>query len=92
MYVCVCMYVCIYVCMYVQRSNFSSKAVGKIIAEAEAKKTLFMLLTTESRSARGASRHPAFMDGSLTVSQTRLPCPPFGKMRLQVLDCGDGNK
>ena len=51
-----------------------------------------MLLTTESRSARGASRHPAFMDGSLTVSQTRLPCPPCGKMRLQVLDCGDGNK
>ena len=50
-----------------------------------------MLLTTESRSARGASRHPAFMDGSLTVSQTRLPCPPCGKMRLQVLDCGDGN-
>ena len=53
---------------------------------------LCMLLTTESRSARGASRHPAFMDGSLTVSQTRLPCPPCGKMRLQVLDCGDGNK
>ena len=51
-----------------------------------------ILLTTESRSVRGASRHPAFMDGSLTVSQTRLPCPPCGKMRLQVLDCGDGNK
>ena len=42
-----------------------------------------ILLTTESRSARGASRHPAFMDGSLTVSQTHLPCPPCGKMRLQ---------
>ena len=56
------------------------------------KHLLCMLLTTESRSARGASRHPAFMDGSLTVSQTRLPCPPCGKMRLQVLDCGDGNK
>ena len=44
---------------------------------------LCILLTTESRSARGASRHPAFMDGSLTVSQTCLPCPPCGKMRLQ---------
>ena len=42
-----------------------------------------ILLTTESRSTRGASRHPAFTDGSLTVSQTRLPCPPCGKMRLQ---------
>ena len=42
-----------------------------------------ILLTTESHSARGASRHPAFMDGSLTVSQMRLPCPPCGKMGLQ---------
>ena len=44
---------------------------------------LYVLLTTESRSARGASRHPTFMDGSLTVGQTRLPCPPCGKMGLQ---------
>ena len=44
---------------------------------------LYILLTTESRSARGASGHPAFMDGSLTVSPTRLPCPPCGKMGLQ---------
>ena len=42
-----------------------------------------ILLTAESQSARGGSGHPAFMDGSLTVSQTRLPCPPFGKMGLQ---------
>ena len=42
-----------------------------------------ILLMTESQSARGASRHPAFMDGSLTVSQTRLHCPPCGKMGLQ---------
>ena len=42
-----------------------------------------ILLTAKSRSARGASGHPAFMDGSLTVSQTRLPCPPCGKMGLQ---------
>ena len=51
-----------------------------------------ILLMTESRSARGASCHPAFMDGSLTVGQTHLPCAPCGKMRLHVLDCGDGNK
>ena len=42
-----------------------------------------ILLTAKSRSARGASRHPAFMDSSLTVSQTRLPRPPCGKMGLQ---------
>ena len=42
-----------------------------------------ILLTAKSRSARGASRHPAFMDGSLTVSQMRLPCPLCGKMGLQ---------
>ena len=35
-----------------------------------------------SPRARGeASRHPAFMDSSLTVSQ--MPCPPCGKMGLQ---------
>ena len=44
---------------------------------------LCILLTAKSRSARGASRHPPFMDGSLTVSQTRLPCPPCRKMGLQ---------
>ena len=42
-----------------------------------------ILLTNGSESWRGASRHPAFMNGSLTVSQTRLPCPPCGKMGLQ---------
>ena len=63
-----------------------------LTTESRSARGASMLLTTESRSARGASRHPAFMDGSLTVSQTRLPCPPCGKMRLQVLDCGDGNK
>ena len=42
-----------------------------------------ILLTAKSRSARGASGHPAFMDGSLTVSQLRLPYPPSGKMGLQ---------
>ena len=44
---------------------------------------LYILLTTKSRSARGASRHPAFMNSFLTVSQSRLPCPPCGKMGLQ---------
>ena len=32
-------------------------------------KCFLIKLTTESRSARGASRHSAFMDGSLTVSK-----------------------
>ena len=31
-----------------------------------------ILLTTESKSARGACRHPAFMDGSLLV---KCVCP-----------------
>ena len=37
----------------------------------------------KSRSERGASYHPAFMVSSLTISQTRLLCPPCGKMGLQ---------
>ena len=49
----------------------------------EIEKIVYILLTTESRSARRASRHPAFMDGALTVSQRRLPCPPCGRMMLQ---------
>ena len=39
----------------------------------------WILLTAKSPTASGASRHPS----SLTVSQTRLPCPPCRKMELQ---------
>ena len=42
-----------------------------------------IFLTAQSWSARRASPHSAFMDRSLTVSQTRLPCPPCRKMGLQ---------
>ena len=42
-----------------------------------------ILLTIKPWIARGTSRHPAYMDSSLTVGQRRLPCPPCGKMGLQ---------
>ena len=45
--------------------------------------TSCILLKAKFRSTRGASCHPAFMDSSLTVSLTRLPCPPCGKMGQQ---------
>ena len=41
------------------------------------------LLMAKSQSPRRASHHPAFMVSSLAISQTRLPCPPCGKMGLQ---------
>ena len=44
---------------------------------------LCILLTAKSRSPRGASHHPAFMNGSLAVSQTHLSCPLCGKIGLQ---------
>ena len=47
------------------------------------RKLFCILLTAKSRSTRGASCDPAFMNRSLTVSQTRLLCPPCGKMGLQ---------
>ena len=57
--------------------------VSPLTANALVSYLTCILLTAKSPSARGASRHPAFMVGSLTVSQTRLPFPPCGKMRLQ---------
>ena len=41
------------------------------------------MLTSKSQSAEGVSHHEAFMVSSLTISQTRLPCPSCGKMGLQ---------
>ena len=43
-----------------------------------AKSSLCRLLTAKSRSARGASHHPAFTVSCLTISQKRLSCPPCG--------------
>ena len=44
---------------------------------------LCRLFTAKSWSARVASHHPAFVVSSLTISHTRLPCPPCGTMGLQ---------
>ena len=62
--------------------KFIYKSKTQYCSHKKTKKSC-ILLTAKSRSARGASRHPAFMDSSLTVSQTRLPCSPCGKMGLQ---------
>ena len=53
---------------------------------------IMQIALAKSHSARGASRHLAFMISSLTISQTRLPCPPCGKMGAAVLACDTGNK
>ena len=46
-------------------------------------KFLSRLCTAKFRSSRGASHHPAFMVSSLTINQTCLLCPPWGKMGQQ---------
>ena len=42
------------------------------------------LLKAKSQSTRGASHHPAFMVSCLTISQTRLSCPPCAMMGFQL--------
>ena len=45
----------------------------------------FLLNTSaKSRSVRGASHRPAFMSSCLTISHTRLPCLPSGRVSASV--------
>ena len=37
---------------------------------------VMLIASAKSLSARGASHHPAFMSGCLTISDTSLPCQP----------------
>ena len=37
---------------------------------------VMLIASAKSRSARGASHHPAFISGCLTISHTCLPCLP----------------
>ena len=41
-----------------------------------------LIASAKSWSARGASQQPASMGGYLTISHTRLPCPPSGNTLL----------
>ena len=51
---------------------------------------VMLIASAKSLSATGASHHPAFMSGSLTISHTYLPCLlsertlPFWKHLLVV--------
>ena len=60
-----------------------------LIVSVDNRKTIWKehmdrLLTAKSLSVRGASHHPAFMVSCLTISQTRLSCPPCAMMGFRL--------